>query len=115
MDQVATVTTDGTPTESCTHDANSSVTSQTINGTTTSYGYDQGRLVTAMTNGTTADYNCDPFGRLDTVTSMLPGSNTLTTLQSNTYDGFDNLASVSQWNTTGSMNTTSYTYDSLNR
>jgi hypothetical protein len=41
------------------------------------------RLVTSSSGGSTADYNYDPFGRLDTVTSG--GA----TLQSNTYDGFD--------------------------
>ena len=115
MNQVATVTTDGTQTESYTHDANNNVITQSITsaGTTTitNYGYDQGRLATASVVGAgTSDYNYDPFGRLDTVTS---GGQTI---QSNTYDGFDNLASSSQWNTTtGSMDTTSYTYDSLNR
>jgi YD repeat-containing protein len=67
-------------------------------------------MESATAGGATADYNYDPIGRLDTVTS---GG---TTLQSDTYDGFDNLASASQLNTaTGSMDTTSYTYDSLNR
>jgi RHS repeat-associated protein len=122
MNQVATVTTDGTPTETYTHDANNNVTSQSITdtstgtATTTNYGYDQGRLVTAGVVGAgTSNYNYDPFGRLDTVTSVLPGSTTPTTLQSNTYDGFDNLASTTQMTSSGSMATTSYTYDSLNR
>jgi len=111
MDQIATATTDGTPTESYTHDANSNVTKEVINGTETDYGYSQGRLVTAIAGGSTANYNYDPFGRLDTVTSSAGQ-----TLQSNTYDGFDRLASSSQLNTTtGSMDTTAYSYDSLNR
>ena len=115
MDQVTSVTTDGTQTESYTHDANNNVLTQTVPSptgtpTSTTFGYAQGRLVTASTSGVTADYNYDPFGRLDTVTSGVQ------TIQSNTYDGFDNLASVSQWNNaTQSMNSTSYTYDSLNR
>jgi RHS repeat-associated protein len=104
-------------TESYIHDANNNVTSQVIDGMETDYNYDEGQLVTATagpvnatTGKTTADYNYDPFGRLDTVTS---GGQTI---QSNTYDGFDNLASVSQLDTTtGSMDTTSYAYDSLNR
>jgi RHS repeat-associated protein len=100
----------GTQTESYTHDVNNNVTAQTVNGATTTYGYSQGKQVTATTGATTTDYNYDPLGRLDTVTS---GGQTV---QSNTYDGFDNLASTSQWNTsTGSMDTTSYTYDSLDR
>jgi RHS repeat-associated protein len=116
MDRVDTVTTDGTVTESYTHDANSNVTSQAITDpatnvtTTTQYGYNLGELQTATTGGTTADYNYDPFGRLDTITS---GGQTI---ESNTYDGFDNLIATSQQNTsTGGMDTTTYDYDSLNR
>jgi RHS repeat-associated protein len=110
QDQVTQVTTDGTATESYTHDAEGDVTSQTVGGTATSYDFVQGRLEAATAGGSTADYNYDPLGRLDTVTTA--GQ----TLQSNTYDGFDNLASTSQLNTsTGSMDTTSYSYDSLNR
>jgi YD repeat-containing protein len=109
MDQVASVSTDGTQTESYTHDANNEVTAQTVNGTSTTYGYSQGQLATATAGGSTADYNYDPFGRLDTVTAA--GA----TLQSNTYDGFDNLASTTHMSSSGSATTTSYTYDSLNR
>jgi RHS repeat-associated protein len=110
QDQVTQVTTDGTATESYTHDAQGDVTAQTVNGTSTSYDYVLGRLESATAGGSTADYNYDPLGRLDTVTA---GSQTL---QTDAYDGFDNLASTSQLNTsTGSMDTTSYTYDSLNR
>jgi RHS repeat-associated protein len=109
MDQVATVSTDGTQTESYTHDAKSNVTAQTVYGTSTTYGYSQGQMATATAGGSTADYNYDPFGRLDTVTAA--GA----TLQSNTYDGFDNLASTTHMSSSGSATTTSYTYDSLNR
>ncbi|HEX6520325.1 MAG TPA: RHS repeat-associated core domain-containing protein, partial [Streptosporangiaceae bacterium] len=112
QDQVTQVTTDGTATESYTHDAEGDVTDQTVNGTRTSYDYVLGRLESATAGGTAADYNYDPLGRLDTVTTAATGQ----TIQSNTYDGFDNLASTSQLNTTtGSMDTTSYAYDSLNR
>src|SRR5262249_14685353 len=75
------VQTDGTTTESYTHDANGNVVSQTINGTQTSFNYDRDRLLSA-TSGSTAVYNYDPIGRLDTITSGT------TLLQSNTYDGF---------------------------
>jgi RHS repeat-associated protein len=110
MDQVDTVATDGTVTESYTHDADNDVTAQTVDGTTTDYGYNLGQLQTAASGGTTADYNYDPIGRLDTVTA---GGQTI---QSNTYDGFDNLTATSQLNTsTNSMDTTSYAYDSQNR
>jgi len=110
QDQVTSVSTDGTVTESYTHDSQGNVTAQTIGTTKTSYDFVQGRMESATAGGSTAEYNYDPLGRLDTVTS---GSQTL---QSNSYDGFDNLTSTSQLNTTtGSMDTTSYKYDSLNR
>jgi RHS repeat-associated protein len=110
QDQVTQVTTDGTATESYTHDAEGDVTAQTVNGTSTGYDFVQGRLESATAGGATADYNYDPLGRLDTVTAA--GQ----TLQTDTYDGFDNLTATSQLNaSTGSMDTTSYTYDSLNR
>ncbi|MBO0881191.1 MAG: hypothetical protein J2P17_12755, partial [Mycobacterium sp.] len=110
-DQVSTVKTDGTVTESYTHDASNNVTAQTVNGTSTTYGYADGRLVTATAGGSTADYNYDPFGRLDTVTAAGTGQ----TIQSSTYDGFDHLQSTTQLTSSGSMASTSYTYDSLNR
>ena len=49
-------------------------------------------------------YNYDPLGRLDTATSGT------TTLEQNTYDGFDNITAHTQGTTT-----TTYTYDPLNR
>ena len=65
-DRLTQVTTDGTTTESYAHDPNDNVTSQAISGTTTSFTYDRNRLITAVTGGTTASYNYDPLGRLDT-------------------------------------------------
>lgn len=58
----------------------------------------------ATSGGSTQNYNYDPLGRLDTVTSAT------TVQQSNLYDGFDRLTSQ-----TTPAGTTSYTYDSLNR
>ncbi len=104
-DRIATVTKDGTTTESYTHDANDNVTSQTLNATATSFNYDRNRLLTAVSGGGVADYNYDPYGRLDTVTARG------TVTQRNTYDGFDHLAS--EYNSTAG--TTTYTYDPLNR
>jgi RHS repeat-associated protein len=106
LDQLATLTTDGTQTEKYYHDPEGNVTSQTTNGTT-SYSYDRGLLETSATGGSTAYYNYDPLGRLDTITSGSPGG---TILETNTYDGFDNLVRHTQ----GSI-PTSYTYDPLNR
>ncbi len=65
--------------------------------------------MTATAGGATADYNYDPSGRLDTVTS---GGQIL---QQNTYDGFDHVISHVQQNSSGGTDTTTYTYDPLNR
>ena len=110
MDQIETVRTDGKVTESYAHDANANVTAQTVDGTTTTYGYDLDRLLTETTDSSTADYNYDPLGRLDTVTS---GSRTL---QTDTYDGFDNLIGYGQYDpSAGKTEQTRYSYDPLNR
>ncbi len=108
-DRIAAVTKDGTTTESYTHDASDNVTAQTIDGTNTTYNYDRDRLLTATTGGATADYNYDPSGRLDTVT----GGGQI--LQQNTYDGFDHITAHQQQNSSGGTDTTTYTYDPLNR
>ncbi|MBO0806902.1 MAG: sugar-binding protein, partial [Actinobacteria bacterium] len=108
-DRLTQVRTDGTTTESYTHDATGNVVSQTVNGTQTAYNYDRDRLLTATAGGSTADYNYDPLGRLDTVTSGAAQ------LESNTYDGFDNIVTHTQANVSGGTDTTSYTYDPLNR
>jgi len=108
-DRIAQVTKDGTVTESYGHDASDNVTSQTVNGAATTFNYDRNRLLTAVTGGATADYNYDPFGRLDTVTSAGQVQ------QRNTYDGFDHIAEHQQLNATGSMDVTDYAYDPLDR
>src|SRR5262249_39176542 len=51
----------------------------------------------------------DPFGRLDTVTSAGQVQ------ERNTYDGFDHTTEHQQLNSTGSLDTTDYTWDPLNR
>ncbi len=110
LNRIKTVSTDGTTTESYAHDPNGNVTSQTINGTTTSYGYDRNRLLTATSGSVTSSYNYDPSGRLDTITT---GG---TVLERNTYDGFDHITTHQQYNpSTHAMDTTSYTWDPLNR
>src|SRR5258708_21403020 len=87
-----------------------------INGVRTDLGYSQGRRATASTGGSTSNYNYDPFGRLDTITSSASASSPGQTLQSDTYDGFDHPASVKQYDpTANSWSTTNYTYDSLDR
>ncbi len=69
--------------ESYVHDANDNVISQTVKGTPSSFTYDRNRLVSAVTGGSAASYNYDPFGRLDTVTAAASGQ----ILQRYTYDG----------------------------
>ncbi len=108
-DRIAQVTKDGTITESYLHDANDNVT-QTSGGTTTTttYSYDRNRLLTSTAGGFTSGYNYDPFGRLDTIT--FGGQ----IYASDTYDGFDHIVQHEQ-QATGGTDTTSYTYDPLDR
>ncbi len=109
-DRLTQVATDGATTESYTHDATGNVTDQTISNTRTIFSYDRDRLLTAVTGGSTASYNYDPLGRLDTVTSGA------TQVQANTYDGFDHIAAHTQLNSSGTgTDTTTYTYDPLGR
>jgi RHS repeat-associated protein len=107
-DPTSSVTVDS---ESYVHDANDNVISQTLTGTPpTSFTYDRNRLQTAVTGTTTASYNYDPWGRLDTVTS---GGQVQ---QRYTYDGFDRIAQQTKPNPSGTGTTTSrYTYDPLDR
>jgi RHS repeat-associated protein len=82
--------------EAYAYDAAGSVTAQTIAGVSTKYRFDRNRLLCA---GPTVDpagtscaagsieYNYDPFGRLDTVTSADR------TVERYTYDGFDRTVS----------------------
>lgn len=96
--------------ESYTHDANANVIKQTINGTTTSFTYDRNRLLTASSGGTSASYNYDPFGRLNSVTS---GGEII---ESYEYDGFDRMVEHAKLDTdTGNLSTTTYDYDPLDR
>jgi RHS repeat-associated protein len=96
--------------EAYVHDANDNVISQTLNGTTTTFNYDRNRLQTSVTGTTTASYNYDPWGRLDTITA---GGQLV---QRYTYDGFDRIAQQTKPNASGSGTTTSrYTYDPLDR
>lgn len=111
LDEVTQVTDNGTVTEQYTHDGDGNVTSEATPGETTSYTYDRDRLIQSSTTAggatTTADYNYDPLGRLDTITDGGTG----TVEQRNTYDGFNN--EIAQYNT--GAGTTDYTYDPLGR
>lgn len=88
-DRITQVQKDGAVSESYAHEANDNVTSQTINGTTTTSNYDRDRLLTAVTSGVTSSYNYDPFGRLDAATT----AGTLT--ERNSYDGFGRHCTIS--------------------
>jgi RHS repeat-associated protein len=96
--------------ESYLHDANDNVTSQTLNGATTTFAYDRNRLQQSVTDGVTSSYNYDPWGRLDTITSAGQVA------QRYTYDGFDRISAQTKPNASGTGTTTSrYTYDPLDR
>jgi RHS repeat-associated protein len=116
LDRIQQVTTDGTVTEAYAHDADNNVTSQTIGTVTTNYSYVLNRLQSAsVSTGGSVSYNYDPFGRLDSASSIA-ADGTVTPLETNTYDGFDNLVSHGQYNpSTHAMDSTSYTYDPLGR
>ncbi|MFG1859194.1 DNRLRE domain-containing protein [Actinomadura geliboluensis] len=94
--------------ESYVHDANNNVISQTVKNATTAYTYDRNRLLTSVSGGVTANYNYDPFGRLDTVTAA--GQ----IIERNNYNGFDHVTENQKRNA-GGVTTTRYTYDPLDR
>jgi RHS repeat-associated protein len=118
-DRIATLTktdptTNGTvDSESYVHDANDNVISQTITNpsgtTTTTYTYDRNRLQQSVAGGSTANYNYDPWGRLDSITSGT------SVLQRNLYDGFDRVSEFRRNTGGGVFTTTRYGYDPLDR
>ncbi|MQA63422.1 MAG: hypothetical protein GEU86_18475, partial [Actinophytocola sp.] len=95
--------------EAYVHDANANVVSQTVDSTTTTFDYDRNRLLTASSGGSTASYNYDPFGRLNSVTSA--GK----IIESYRYDGFDRTTTHKKLNDAGSLESTTYEYDPLDR
>ncbi len=97
-------------TESYSYDGANNLIDQTVNGVTTSSTYDRNRLLSASSGGTTADYNYDPTGRLDTVIA----DDTRKVLESYQYDGFDHVTKYSKFDGT-TTNTTTYAYDPLDR
>jgi RHS repeat-associated protein len=114
-DRIATLTkTDPTSgatvdSEAYVHDANDNVISQTRNNVTTTSSYDRNRLQRSVTGSSTANYNYDPFGRLDSVTSGTQ------VLQRFLYDGFDRVSEYRQRISAGVFATTRYGYDPLDR
>lgn len=99
----------GAATETYVHDDNANVIRQTVKGKETVYGYDRNRLLTASTGGVTADYNYDPFGRQESVTS--DGE----IVERSVYDGFDHVVESQKMDDTGALKSTKYTFDPLDR
>ncbi|GIH63206.1 hypothetical protein Msi02_40230 [Microbispora siamensis] len=97
-------------TETYLHDPNSNVYDQTVHGERTEFSFDRNRLMTSTSNGATATYNYDPYGRLRTITG---GGKTW---EKYTYDGFDQLTKHEKLGADGTTSTvTTYTYDPLDR
>ncbi|MBB4908876.1 DNRLRE domain-containing protein [Actinophytocola algeriensis] len=111
LSDLAKKTPGGTVVESETyrHDANNNVIDQTVDGTPTQFTYDRNRLVTTTSGGSTAAYNYDPFGRLDTV--MSAGQ----IIEQYVYDGFDRTTTHRKRDSGGGLTSTNYTYDPLDR
>ncbi|MFD0035478.1 DNRLRE domain-containing protein [Streptomyces sp. NPDC127172] len=100
----------GAGTETYVHDDNANVISQTVKNVTTNYDYDRNRLQSAtVVGGSTANYNYDPFGRMESTTS---GSKVI---ERSVYDGFDHVAESQMADDTGTLKSTKYTFDPLDR
>ncbi|WTS05310.1 DNRLRE domain-containing protein [Streptomyces sp. NBC_00117] len=99
----------GAATETYVHDDNANVTNQTVQGITTAFAYDRNRLLTASTTGATANYNYDPYGRQESITT---GGQIV---QRSTYDGFDHVTKSETADTSGALQPTTYTFDPLDR
>ncbi|MGW7288159.1 golvesin C-terminal-like domain-containing protein [Streptomyces sp. NPDC054847] len=99
----------GAATETYVHDNNANVISQTVQDTTTTFGYDRNRLLTSTTAGATSSFNYDPFGRQESVTK--DGR----IVSRSVYDGFDHVVESQQMGADGRMKSTTYTFDPLDR
>ncbi|GAA3518550.1 RHS repeat-associated protein [Streptosporangium album] len=95
-------------TDTYSHDANSNVYDQTVQGKQTTFTFDRNRLMTSTAAGATSTFNYDPYGRLRTITG---GGKTQ---EKYTYDGFDHVVKHEKLGDAGSTVTT-YTYDPLDR
>ncbi|WP_436969469.1 DNRLRE domain-containing protein [Actinacidiphila glaucinigra] len=107
----AVKTGNGAGTETYVHDNNANVISETVKGTTTAYEYDRNRLLNATVGSATAKYNYDPFGRQESVTSVSDGK----IVSRNVYDGFDHVVESQKTDSSGSLKSTTYTFDPLDR
>ncbi|MFF4088869.1 DNRLRE domain-containing protein [Streptomyces nigra] len=99
----------GAGTETYVHDDNSNVISQTVKGKTSTFAYDRNRLLTMTASGITANYNYDPFGRQESVTS---GGQVI---ERSVYDGFDHVVESQTLDDSGTLKSTKYTFDPLDR
>ncbi|MFD4259275.1 DNRLRE domain-containing protein [Streptomyces sp. NPDC058534] len=99
----------GAGTETYVHDDNANVVSQTVKGTSTTYAYDRNRLVSATVGGSTATYNYDPFGRQESVTG---GGKVI---ERSVYDGFDHVVESQKADDSGTLKSTKYSFDPLDR
>jgi RHS repeat-associated protein len=105
----AVKTGNGADTETYVHDDNANVISQTVDNTTTTYDYDRNRLLSTTSNGATANYTYDPFGRQESVTA--DGK----VIERSVYDGFDHVVESQKMDDTGAMKSTTYTFDPFDR
>ncbi|WP_420708037.1 DNRLRE domain-containing protein [Streptomyces sp. 142MFCol3.1] len=99
----------GAGTETYVHDDNANVISQTVKNTTTAFDYDRNRLLKATSGGATANYNYDPYGRQESVTSA--GK----VIERSVYDGFDHVVESQKADDTGALKSTTYAFDPLDR
>ncbi|MGW6458219.1 DNRLRE domain-containing protein [Streptomyces sp. NPDC055078] len=99
----------GAGTDTYFHDDNANVVSQNVKGTATTFTYDRNRLASATASGATSAYSYDPFGRQNSVTR---GGEVV---ERNVYDGFDHVTESQKRTPTGTMQSTTYAFDPLDR
>ncbi|NUP48289.1 MAG: DNRLRE domain-containing protein, partial [Catenulispora sp.] len=105
-----------------TYDGAGNIEEQTVrdpatgNSSTVDFTYDRDRVFKETVKGgtgTPGGFQYDTLGRLDAVTSASSFSGPLS--QRYQYDGYDNILSQSSTGSGSTVNTDTYTYDSLNR
>ncbi|MFH8928841.1 DNRLRE domain-containing protein [Streptomyces pristinaespiralis] len=99
----------GASTETYVHDDNANVISQTVQDVATTFTYDRNRLLSSTASGTTFSYNYDPFGRQESVTA---GGKVVSR---NVYDGFDHVVESQKQDDSGTLKSTTFTFDPLDR
>ena len=109
---------DGKSNQSYVYDSAGNVSEQTIDGAQLSYIYDRGRMVAVQNVSTTGAYQYDTLGRMHAVTNGNAWGDVNGISQQYDYDAFDNIVrdqSTSGTTTSPVVNTTTYTYDTINR